>query len=147
MRTVFTELEDAASAGADCSTLGEVWTKFSLALRNHLKTEEDSLFPVFRHRHPVELAALVAEHDHIRTQLDQLDIEVDLHVVRNPVVRALIADLDAHARREDLGLYTWADVELSSAEQRRVLDRLYACAQAQPPYGTAAMKSPYPLLT
>lgn len=124
LHRVSMELAEAARAGADANTVGEIWTRFTHALRRHFSTEEQIIFPLVRRTHPAEAAALAAQHDQIRHQLDRLDIEVDLHVLREPNVRALIADLEAHARREDLSFYQWAEVELTPGEKRRALDRL-----------------------
>lgn len=124
LHRVSVELAEAARAGADASTIGEIWTRFTHALRRHFSTEEQIIFPLVRRTHPAEAIALLSQHDQIREQLDRLDVEVDLHVLREPSVRTLIADLEAHARREDLSLYQWAEVELSPGEKRRALDRL-----------------------
>ncbi len=121
---IFSEVGEATAAGADLRTIGEIWTRFGAALRRHLALEEDAIFPVLTRTHPDEISALCVEHHRIRTRLERLDMDVDLHLLRDPAVRSLIADLQAHARREDVGLYAWAEAELSPAEKRHMLTEL-----------------------
>lgn len=121
---VFEELAHAAEAGVDKRTLGEIWTRFDRKLRSHFALEEEVVFPALAHQHPDEVAALRAEHDHIRATLDALDIAVDLRFIRSREVTELVDLLRAHAATEDARLYTWAEVEIAQADRSRLLRRL-----------------------
>lgn len=112
LEALCTELSEASRGGMDPGALGEVWTRFATGLRLHLRVEEDHLFPALREGHGREVDTLLAEHDFLRARLNGLDVEVDLHAVRDAALQALLADVRAHANREDHGLYRWADSEL-----------------------------------
>lgn len=108
MEAVFEELQQAVAAGVDVRTLGQLWTRFDRGLRAHLAAEEALLFPALVDAHPVEVAALLAEHEALRESLDELAVEVDLHVLRKATVDRLLERLRAHAAREDASVYPWA---------------------------------------
>jgi hemerythrin-like domain-containing protein len=105
---LFGEVTEAAAAGVDPRTLGELWSRFDAAVRAHLEMEEQHLFPAVADEHSVEVRALGFEHQRIRAMLDAMDVEMDLHMARDPAIEALIETLRAHAAREDRGLYRWA---------------------------------------
>lgn len=118
------ELQNAAEVGVDARTLGELWTRLDRGLRAHFTAEEQALFPALRAAHPDEVAALEADHVEILRRLGELAVEVDLHVIREPTVRALLDRLRAHAAREDEGIYRWAGREVADAGTPGFLGRL-----------------------
>jgi hemerythrin len=123
LAALFDEVINAAEANVDSVTLGALWTRFDNELRAHFAAEEELVFDKVQSRHPGKIAALRATHDEIRARLREMDIEVDLHVIRAPAVQALIDLLRAHAAEEDAGLYAWAEEEDAG---RGLLDRLTA---------------------
>ncbi len=128
---IYDEAVEAAEAGVDTRTLGEIWQRFDSGLRAHLSREEITLFPVHEVKHPTEVAELRATHDWIRQRLDALGLEVDLHLLRSHQVVELTERLRAHAEREDETLYRWASVASPPPPRRlgwfeRLLERLGA---------------------
>lgn len=81
-------------------------------LEAHLNFEEQELLPRFALTHPVEAAALLADHKRFRARLTELGIGIDLHLTRCNAVRSLVIDLAEHARHEGEVLYRWAEREL-----------------------------------
>ncbi len=123
LEALFEEVVEAAGAGVDHYTLGEIWRRFEEGVRQHLAAEETWLFPHLESRHPTAVAALRAEHDWIRRQLDVVGLDVDLHLVRSHHVTELVERLRAHAAEEDATAYLWAENE-SSGDRRDMVDRL-----------------------
>jgi len=97
---------DANDAACD---LGQCWADFEASLRDHLDTEERSIFPVLASAHRAEIEALRAEHQLIRNTLTDLGLAVELHTLRKAAVDDLIAFLDQHAARENDSLYEWLE--------------------------------------
>ena len=73
----------------------------------HLAEEEQSVLPAFARDSPEEARILMEDHAKIRSSLADLDVGVDLHLLRVDAVRLFMATLRAHATREDQGLYRW----------------------------------------
>lgn len=121
---LFAEVVNAAEAGVDTRTMGEVWTRFETGLRSHLTLEEELVFPALKKQHPDEIEEFLAVHDHIRLRLDTLDVAVDLHFVRAPEVTELVDLVRAHAILEDKTLYRWAESEIEQSERVSLQERL-----------------------
>ena len=102
---LFGEAIEAAEAGVDRRSFGELWSRFDSLLRRHLQAEEDLLFPRLDARHGPEIQRMKAEHDRLRMWLDEVDIAVDMHQARDPAIGALIEGLRAHAAEEEQGAF------------------------------------------
>ena len=74
----------------------------------HLDGEERDLLPRYTEAAPDDAAQILREHGEIRKALSELDVEVDLHLVRAGQIERLLNVLGAHAARENTGLYRWA---------------------------------------
>ena len=101
--------------------LRECWTGFETSLRDHLDTEERSIFPVVAAAHRPEVEALRAEHRAIRDALAELGLAVELHTLRKAAVDKLIVFLNQHATREDHSLYEWLEQASGSLARRGLL--------------------------
>lgn len=120
----FEELTNAARVGVDKRTLCEIWTRFDHELTAHLAAEEQALFPRLIARHPAEVASLRLDHDRIRVKSAEIGIEIELGMVREPTVQALVTMLRKHAAREEATLYRWADQLVEPAEHPSLIARL-----------------------
>ena len=122
LHRLFEELLAAFQADARVEA-GRIWNVFDSRLRAHLAMEEQYLLPAFAAVDAPEAEALRREHDKIRNQLLQLGIGVDLHMTRDQQVEEFIAQLDAHAKREDALMYRFAEQGLKDEEARKMLQR------------------------
>lgn len=111
------EVSDAIEAGLDKAALVTLWTRFDHALRAHMELEETLLLPALRLVHPLEVGGLQEDHVHLLARLEELDLAVQLHSAGRGQLMAFLAELRAHARKEDGGAYRWADVDLDDAQK------------------------------
>ncbi len=118
------EIADASEAGVDKRALIETWRRFESALLAHLGTEEALLFPLYEADYPAEIATLRLDHRQLRDALDALGMEVELGVIRDGTVQALLAMLRRHAAREDADLYRWAERDLDEVGTERLIGML-----------------------
>ncbi|HSN84620.1 MAG TPA: hemerythrin domain-containing protein [Polyangiales bacterium] len=117
-------LSDLANAveGADFPTILEVFRDVDRGLRAHMYGEERYLFRDFEESHPADVRELREDHDRFHRKLDELMIETELHTLRKESIDALIEELRAHASKENVTLYEWADQPLHEAQR----DALFA---------------------
>ena len=106
--------------GDDCQELANAWNRFERELLRHFDLEERELFPRSTPEHPEEVAALRQDHEALRRDLLALGIRADLHCLRAEAVRAFVADLRAHAAREDQTLYRWASRDVDGDAWGRI---------------------------
>lgn len=78
------------------------------AVAAHLSDEERELLPRYAMHAPEDAARIVEEHAAIRKVLSQLDVDTDLHLVRAAAIASFLSAMNAHAAREDAGMYRWA---------------------------------------
>lgn len=97
---------------------------FEHEILEHMKAEEDVILPAYEHHAPQEAQAVRSDHERIRKQLTRIGIECDLHAIRAATLEELIADLRAHAAREDVQMYPWAQVHLPVDTKRAVVEWL-----------------------
>jgi hypothetical protein len=71
--------------------------------------------------HALEVASLKAEHDALRTAVEKLGLEIELHEARLETVRALIERLRAHAKAEERTFYPWVERWAPSSSVMHVL--------------------------
>lgn len=98
--------------GGDARSLGQLWNRFDRIVRAHIGVEEEELLPLFRVHHPDEAELIAREHVELLRLLDQIGIDVDLHLLREPIADELLERLRAHARREEVTMYPWAERSL-----------------------------------
>ena len=103
-----TQLADAVE-GADFPTILAVFREVERGLRAHTDGEERYLFPHFEEDHPDAIRELREEHERFRRALDELMVETELHTLRKESIDELVAQLRAHAAKENRTLYAWAD--------------------------------------
>lgn len=77
-------------------------------LGEHMEGEERELIPRYAEEHMDDAARLLADHANFRRIFGELGIAGDLHLVRLERVKELLDALQAHAKRENAGLYSWA---------------------------------------
>jgi hemerythrin superfamily protein len=124
LEQVFRQLLAACRANAR-DDAAHAWAELDRRLTAHLALEEAVIFPRLTKVAPIEVAALGREHSAIRHALDELGVEVDLHVLRLTGARAFIKLLRDHARREDGLMYRWAEASLPASAQVTVLSALH----------------------
>lgn len=98
----------------DCHELATEWNRFEDELHRHFDVEETELFPRLARQNAKEVAELRQEHEQLRKDLLALGIRSDLHLLGAEGVQSFIADLRAHARREDRTLYRWSAEQLDA---------------------------------
>jgi hypothetical protein len=86
------------------------WAIFEPALRSHMALEEEKVFPAFREVNPAAAVALLAEHDELRTTLEALGVNIELHSVTPLDAEELVRRLRAHGAHEERILYPWLDL-------------------------------------
>lgn len=105
----FRDLAQRAESGEMCEC-DALWSDFTQQIENHMAFEEREVFPRYAQR-DAEAAAIVeglrAEHAAVRTQLDIIGVDLQLHLSNSEVIDTLIAKLRDHARRERETLYPW----------------------------------------
>ena len=84
-------------------------TAMEASILTHLEGEERELIPRYARENPVEAAAILREHALIRKNLTELDVSTDLHLLRATALRSLLESLRLHAKRENAGMYRWAE--------------------------------------
>ncbi|MDB4943245.1 MAG: hypothetical protein JWP97_2779 [Labilithrix sp.] len=75
----------------------------------HLDAEEREVLPGYAEYSPQASSEIMREHATMRSALAELDVAVDLHLVRADALASFLATLRAHAAREDTGLYRWLE--------------------------------------
>jgi hypothetical protein len=106
--------------GGDGPALALAWGGFERELLRHFELEERELFARFALERPDEVAALKQDHEALRRDLLALGIRADLHCLRAEAVRGFVADLRAHAEREEQALYRWAATGVGTEAWSRI---------------------------
>jgi iron-sulfur cluster repair protein YtfE (RIC family) len=95
----------------DWRYLDEVWDTFVDDIEVHFAFEEEVLFPVLAEKSPDDRAVvdrLLAEHAEVRSTLQQLGVQIQLHEIRAETIDRLVTQLRTHAALERERLYPWA---------------------------------------
>ena len=103
----------------DPKRMPEAISVLQAAVAAHLDDEERELLPRYALFAPEDAARILQEHAGIRKVLAELDLETDLHLVRADAMAAFLAALQAHAAREDAGMYLWASQSAASESGAR----------------------------
>jgi polyisoprenoid-binding protein YceI len=109
----------AEASSGDPIALRKAWQEFESELIHHFDDEEAHVLPAFAQQRPTEASALLYEHQRIRGDLTTLGVTLDLHCLPSERVGDFVANLRAHARREDDLLYPWAAHRLGEAARKR----------------------------
>jgi hemerythrin-like domain-containing protein len=108
LEVIYERLLGAYRSGSWIDVAAE-WERFEPALRAHMDLEERHVFPVFREVDPEEVEHLLRDHDQLRSRLEVLGVNVELHAVTPIDAEELIERLRAHRAREERLLYPWMD--------------------------------------
>lgn len=100
------------------------YRRFEHEMLEHLRVEEELLFPEYAEYAPGDARKLRYEHDELRRMLFRVGVDVELHTVRAHHVDRLITELRAHGAREEEGLYAWAAMHLSAPAKQHVSERI-----------------------
>ena len=105
----FADLCNRADSG-DWQVCDEIWDAFAADLEDHLAYEERFVFPDYE-RSSDEAAFRAIdfhrEHRFIRSQLAEIGIDIQLHVIRAWRIEAFVAALRTHAEHERETFYLW----------------------------------------
>jgi hemerythrin-like domain-containing protein len=97
----------------DPAALRAEWSAFERALSRHLEQEEAEILPGFARDDAAGARQILADHGEIRGALLGMCINLDLHLLRAEQVEDFVAQLKAHAKREEAALYAWAQRHVS----------------------------------
>lgn len=122
---LFDDLVNASEAGGARDLIGTLWTRFENAVFAHFEAEEKHLFPALGATHPTEVELLRTQHEQLRKRLLELDVEVDLHLIRHPTVLSIVRELREHASLEERTVYPWADREIPQEERSDLLSIIH----------------------
>jgi hypothetical protein len=103
------------AAQGDSDLLHRQWVAFGQELTRHMDAEEVRIISAFSRDEPREARSLVDDHARIRDMLTELATDLDVHRLRPERIRALVLELDFHARREAVVLYPWTAHALDHA--------------------------------
>ena len=106
--------------------LARCWGEIEHQLYDHMMAEEHFLFPAYQHAEPENAQDLRDQHARLREQALEIGVAIQLHAVRMEQIEAFVAELRAHARNEEVGLYRWAERHVSEDHGRWLRDYLAA---------------------
>ena len=124
--------------------LDQRWAAYEDGLLAHLDAEETYLIPGLALHDPALAARILKDHGRFRTQIAQVGIGLQLHVVREDQLLLLAQDLRAHAIMEEEPLYAWADTSISPSTFEAVVRRLLAGWRRRASEPVPASVSPSP---
>jgi len=129
----------------DPRELIQQYRRFERATVDHLAAEEELILPAYADEAPDDAREIYDDHMRIRQLLFRIGVEVELRVVRAETVKRLVATLQAHAAREDAGMYPWAQAHLPLSTRRQLFVRigrsLRTFARIRPPVASAPASS------
>lgn len=108
----------------DDAAADQTWSDFERELRNHMDAEERYILPRLDDTAPNDASHIRAEHDKVRHLLDEMGVSLELHVLPEEKVEALVALLRAHAKHEESSLYPFADSILADEAKQSLFDRI-----------------------
>ena len=134
-----TRLDDAidrlksAVDGADALGLRREWEVLEQGVRAHFAFEEEALFPLLPDKEVETVQSLQAEHTAIRTQLEEIGVQVELHTLRKETADRLAEALAEHAAREERLLYDVADEASGVLGRASLIERLRLALERRRP--------------
>jgi hypothetical protein len=108
----------------DLALRERTWLELDERLRAHMTLEEEHVFPELVRVDPAEVHALTAEHCRIRALLRELDMDMDLSLGGESMLKDLAELMHAHVARENTLLYRWCDESLSEGARDALRARL-----------------------
>lgn len=105
---LFEQLDRAVRSG-ELRSITRLWPDFEAELLAHLDLEERLVFPHLDRLDPAGIEQLAWEHVQIRDKVDLLSNDLESHISDLSLLLEFLELLKAHARREDLLMYRWAD--------------------------------------
>ena len=105
---LFEQLADAVRQ-TQTRHVARLWPEFEVELLAHLDLEERLVFPHLARLDPAGIESLAWEHAQIRQKLDEISSDLGDHLSQLPSITEFLELLKAHARREDLLMYRWAE--------------------------------------
>jgi hypothetical protein len=130
MRDHHAEIESAclelmgAAFVDDPPSLVRRWQAFEHELLDHMAAEEELLLPSYQSADPEQAQELRADHILLRDLLEKAALDVELHTIRIPRLKDLVALLRAHAHREERSLYAWMQHRLPPGLRARLRGRI-----------------------
>ncbi|MEI8255444.1 MAG: hemerythrin domain-containing protein [Deltaproteobacteria bacterium] len=110
----------------DREALSQLWTVFEQVIRDHIGWEEAHLLPRYRLEQPDDAASIDADHARFRELIAEIGVAVDLHLIREDIVREMIDLLRSHARREEEQSHAWADENVKGPAAESLLQKVLA---------------------
>lgn len=120
------------SSRNDPIALRVAWQTFEKELVHHCEDEEMHILPVFAQQKPTEANAVLAQHEQIRSTLNKLGADLDLHGLAPDRIVDFVTTFRDHLRYEDDLLYPWAAHWLEEAARDRVQHELSSTRKSGP---------------
>lgn len=103
----FVEITKRAATGdpRDCDA---IWADFARQLESHMAFEESTVFPLYEQRGPAAAATakeLIQEHAAIRKTVEEMGIDLQLHLAAAAAIEAFLGTLRSHAQHERETIY------------------------------------------
>ncbi len=110
----------------DRELLAQQWCVFERVLVDHIEWEEQHLLPRYRIEQPDDAASIDAEHARFRALVAEIGVAVDLHLIREEIVREMIDLMRTHARREEEQAHAWADENVKGPAAESFVQKVLA---------------------
>lgn len=110
-----------AAHSADPRALAQRWREVERDLLEHMAAEEQLMLPEYGEHDPDVARALRNEHTALRDHMFELGVAVQFHALRWEALQYFVDELRAHARREELILYRWAEDHIDPDARERLL--------------------------
>lgn len=108
----------------------EQFQAFEREVNEHLALEEEYLLPAYAMGSPTDAKILRDDHARIRQLMFEIGVEGQLHELRFKAINDLVELLRAHAARENMTLYPWAETHVAGATKQTLRDRIGGSLQA-----------------
>lgn len=98
------------SAGftGDSRDLASRWRDIERELLEHMAAEERLLLPAYQRADPENAQDLRDDHAVLRERALEIGVAIQLHTIRCEQLQHFVEALRAHAHREEVGMYRWA---------------------------------------
>jgi Hemerythrin HHE cation binding domain len=101
------EIMSAAFTG-DSRDLAARWRVIEREFLAHMAAEERLLLPAYQRAEPKNAQDLRSDHAVLRERALEIGVAIQLHTIRCEQLQHFVEALRAHAHREEVGLYRWA---------------------------------------
>ncbi len=110
--------------GGDWTACDASWAELERHYVAHLDKEEQHLIPWFERDDAFEAAAILDDHRHLREQLAELGLRLELHSIRDDHIQRLLDLHRHHAAREERMAHQWPERSFPREIVRAVLARI-----------------------